>query len=38
MESIPEAGQPIDLAVRFSWNFWRNRHSPQLTLIDWKPA
>ena len=34
MESIPEAGQPIDLAVRFSWNFWRNRHSPQLTLID----
>ena len=36
--SIPEAGQPIDMAVRFSWNHWRNRRSPQLTLIDWKPV
>ena len=38
MPSIPEAGQTIDMAVRFSWNYWRNRRSPQLTLIDWKPA
>ena len=38
MQSVPEAGQPIDLAVRFSWNYWRNRRSPQLTLIDWKPS
>lgn len=38
MQDIPRAGQPIDLAVRFAWNHWRNRRTPQLTLIDWKPT
>ena len=38
MPSIPTADQPIDIAVRFAWNYWRNRRSPQLTLMDWKPA
>lgn len=38
MERIPEAGQPVDLAVRFSRNYWRNRCSPQVTLVDWKPV
>lgn len=38
MQTIPKAGQRIDLAVRFSWNYWRNRRSPQLTLVDWKSA
>jgi single-stranded-DNA-specific exonuclease len=34
----PEPGQPIDLAVRFSWNYWRNSRYPQVTLVDWKPS
>ena len=36
MDDIPEAGRPLDIAVRFSWNYWRNRRSPQITLVDWK--
>ena len=38
MHGLPEVGQSIDLAVRFSWNYWRNSRYPQVTLIDWKPA
>ena len=38
MQRIPEVGQPMDLAVRFSRNYWRDRCTPQMTLIDWKPA
>ena len=34
----PKVGQPIDLAVRFSWNYWRNSRYPQVTLVDWKPS
>ena len=34
----PSAGQPIDLAVRLSWNFWRNQRSPQITVVDWRPS
>lgn len=34
----PLAGQPIDLAVRLSWNFWRNQRSPQITVVDWRPS
>ncbi|MGB0792731.1 MAG: single-stranded-DNA-specific exonuclease RecJ [Opitutales bacterium] len=34
----PTAGQPIDLAVRLSWNFWRNQRSPQITVVDWRPS
>ena len=36
METMPEAGVPVDLAVRFSWNNWRNNKVPQVTLVDWK--
>lgn len=36
-DPIP-AGEPVDLAVRFAWNHWRGHRSPQLTLVDWKPA
>ncbi len=32
----PAVGQPIDIAVRLSWNHWRNSRSPQITLVDWK--
>ncbi|MDQ8208094.1 single-stranded-DNA-specific exonuclease RecJ [Coraliomargarita sp. SDUM461003] len=34
----PAAGQPIDMAVRFSWNYWRDNRYPQVTLVDWKPS
>ena len=36
MPEIPEAGKPIDLTVRFARNYWRNRCTPQATLVDWK--
>lgn len=32
----PALGQPIDLALRFAWNHFRGRRSPQVTLVDWK--
>lgn len=34
-EPIP-VSEPVDLAIRFSWNCWRGKRSPQATLIDWK--
>lgn len=34
----PEPGQPIDLALRFAWNHFRGRRSPQVTLVDWKSS
>ncbi|MDQ8194832.1 single-stranded-DNA-specific exonuclease RecJ [Coraliomargarita sp. SDUM461004] len=34
----PLLGQSIDLAVRFSWNYWRDNRYPQVTLVDWKPS
>jgi len=36
-ETMPEVGQPVDMALRFSWNYWRNNRYPQVTLVDWKP-
>lgn len=36
--SVPEVDQKIDLAVRYSWNYWRNSRFPQVTLVDWKPS
>jgi single-stranded-DNA-specific exonuclease len=35
MNAVPEVGQPIDMAMRFSWNYWRNSRNPQVTLVDW---
>lgn len=34
----PEPGRPVDMAVRFAWNYWRNSRYPQATLVDWKPS
>jgi single-stranded-DNA-specific exonuclease len=34
----PEPGQPIDMAIRFAWNYWRDNRYPQVTLVDWKPS
>jgi len=38
MEAFPEAGVPVDITVRFAWNYWRSNRNPQVTLVDWKPA
>lgn len=32
----PKEGQKIDIAFRFSWNYWRNKRYPQITLVDWR--
>jgi single-stranded-DNA-specific exonuclease len=34
----PEVEQPVDMALRFSWNYWRGSRYPQVTLVDWKPS
>ena len=34
----PAPGRPVDMAVRFAWNYWRNSRYPQATLVDWKPS
>lgn len=36
--SAPEEDQPLDLAFRFSWNHWRGKRYPQVTLVDWKKS
>ncbi len=38
MQRVPEVGQPIDMAIRFSRNYWRDRWTPQVTLIDWEAS
>lgn len=38
MDAVPAVGRRIDMAIRFSWNYWRNNRYPQVTLIDWKPS
>jgi single-stranded-DNA-specific exonuclease len=38
LDQPPEAGQPVDLAVKFSWNYWRDSRYPQVTLVDWRPS
>ena len=34
----PKPGQAVDMAIRFSWNYWRDSRYPQVTLVDWKPS
>ena len=36
MDSMPEVGETVDLALRISWNYWRQSKNPQVTLMDWK--
>ena len=38
MEEPPPIGVSLDLALRFSWNFWRGVGAPQITLIDWRTS
>ncbi len=35
---LPPVGQPIDLAVELTWNYFNDRKLLQLELIDWRPA
>lgn len=35
MSAVPQRGIPVDLALRFSWNYWRGSRHPQITVVDW---
>lgn len=35
-ENMPEANQPVDLAVRLEWNTWNNKKTSRVILVDWK--
>jgi single-stranded-DNA-specific exonuclease len=35
---MPPVGEPLDFAVELSWNFFNDRKSIQLELVDWRPA
>ena len=37
-ESMPEANEPVDLAVRLEWNTWNNVKTSRLILVDWKKS
>lgn len=30
------AGKPVDLAVKFNWNSWNGRRTPQIEVLDWR--
>ena len=32
----PPVGQPIDIAFRFAWNYWRNSRQPQASVVSWR--
>ena len=34
----PPANEPIELALRLSWNYYNGRQYPQAELLDWRPA
>lgn len=35
---LPPAGTELDFAVKFQWNCWNGRKSPQLEILDWRTA
>ncbi|HVU38736.1 MAG TPA: single-stranded-DNA-specific exonuclease RecJ [Opitutales bacterium] len=35
---LPPAQTPLDLAAKFSWNFWNGRQYPQLEILHWRAA
>lgn len=37
-ENMPEAHEPVDLAVRFERNTWNNKKTSRVILVDWKKA
>ena len=34
--SVPATGQPLDMAVRLSWNYWNGRRNPQAQIVSWR--
>lgn len=37
-DSMPNANQPLDLAVRLEWNTWNNKKTSRVILVDWKKS
>lgn len=37
-DRVPPVGKPLDLAVELAWNFFNDRKSIQLELVDWREA
>jgi single-stranded-DNA-specific exonuclease len=37
-DRLPPAGVPCDMAVELNWNFFNDRRSLQLELIDWRAS
>ncbi len=37
-DRLPPTGAPLDLAVKLNWNFFNDRRTLQMELIDWRPA
>ena len=37
-DRMPEAGRPVDLAVKLQWNRWQGRRLPQAEILDWRYA
>jgi single-stranded-DNA-specific exonuclease len=37
-DRIPPVGEPLDLAVELTWNFFNDRKLLQLELVDWRVA
>jgi single-stranded-DNA-specific exonuclease len=35
-DRMPPPGEPVDLAVKINWNFFNDRKSLQLELVDWR--
>ena len=37
-DRMPEAGRPVDVAVKLQWNRWQGRRLPQAESLDWRYA
>lgn len=37
-DRVPAEGEPIDLALKLSWNNYNGRKYQQAELVDWRPA
>ncbi len=38
MTNCPPAREPLDLAIKLSWNYWQGRRSPRAELVSWRSA
>lgn len=37
-DNIPPINTPLELAIKFAWNYWNGRKSPQIQLIAWRTS